>query len=150
LLKEFREFIVRGNVVDMAVGIIVGVAFGAIVNSFVNDVIMPPIGLLLGKVDLTNLFIVLRDGNSAGPFTTLAAAKAAGAVTLNVGIFINAVVSFVIVGLAAFLIARAVNRLRQTKAAVAVEATTKRCPRCWSIIPVKATRCPCCTSELAA
>jgi large conductance mechanosensitive channel len=149
MLKEFREFIVRGNVMDMAVGIILGLAFGAIVNSFVSDVIMPPIGLLLGKVDLTNFFVALRDGNSAGPFATLAAARAAGAVTLNLGVFINTVVNFAVVGLATFFIVGFMNRLRETRAAAAVEATTKRCPRCWSIIPAKATRCPFCTSELA-
>jgi large conductance mechanosensitive channel len=150
MLKEFREFIVRGNVVDMAVGIIIGVAFGAIVNSFVNDVIMPPIGLLLGKVDFTNLFVVLRAGTTTGPYASLGAAKAAGAVTLNLGVFINAIISFVIVGFAAFLLAKGVNHLRRTKAAAAVAATTKLCPRCFSIIPVKATRCPHCTSEFAA
>jgi len=150
VIREFREFIARGNVMDMAVGIIVGVAFGAIVNSFVNDVIMPPIGLLLGKVDFTNLFVVLRAGKTVGPYASLGAAKAAGAVTLNVGVFINAVVSFLIVGFAAFLLVKGVNQLRRTKAAPAVAATTKQCPRCCSTIPVKATRCPHCTSELAA
>ena len=148
MVKEFREFIVRGNVIDMAVGIIIGVAFGAIVNSFVNDVVMPPIGLLLGKVDFTNLFLVLREGKTAVPYASLGAAKAAGAVTLNIGVFINAVVSFVIVALAAFLLVKGVSQLRRTRAAVAVAATTKQCPRCCSTIPVKATRCPQCTSEL--
>ena len=150
MVKEFREFIVRGNVIDMAVGIIIGVAFGAIVNSFVNDVVMPPIGLLLGKVDFTNLFFVLREGKTAAPYASLGAAKAAGAVTLNVGVFINAVVSFVIVALAAFFLVKGVNQLRRTKAASVVAATTKLCPRCCSTIPVKATRCPQCTSEFTA
>ncbi len=148
MIREFREFIVRGNVIDMAVGIIIGVAFGAIVNSFVNDVIMPPIGLLLGKVDFTNLFVVLRAGTTTGPYASLGAAKAAGAVTVNIGVFINAVVNFALVGLAAFFLVKGVNRLRRTKAAGAVAATTKLCPRCYSIIPVKATRCPQCTSDV--
>jgi large conductance mechanosensitive channel len=148
VLKEFREFIARGNVMDMAVGIIIGAAFGAIVNSLVNDVVMPPIGLLLGKVDFSNMFIVLRQGATPGPYPSLASAKAAGAVSINVGLFINAAVSFVIVALSVFLMVKAVNQLKRTKAASAVAATTKPCPRCCSDIPAKATRCPHCTSEL--
>ncbi len=149
MLREFREFIARGNVIDMAVGVIIGAAFGAIVNSFVNDVVMPPIGLLLGKVDFTNLFIVLREGRTIGPYASLAAAKTAGAVTLNVGVFVNAIVSFLIIGFAAFLLVKAVNQLRRTKAAPALAPTTRECPRCCSQIPVKASRCPYCTSEIA-
>jgi large conductance mechanosensitive channel len=148
VLKEFREFIARGNVMDMAVGIIIGAAFGAIVNSLVNDVVMPPIGLLLGKVDFSNMFIVLRQGATPGPYPSLAAAKAAGAVSINVGLFINAAVSFVIVALSVFLMVKAVNQLKRTWAAAALQSLTKPCPRCCSDIPAKATRCPHCTSEL--
>lgn len=149
MLKEFREFIARGNVMDMAVGIIIGAAFGAIVNSFVKDVIMPPIGLLLGKIDFANLHVVLKEGATPGPYASLAVAQAAGATTLNYGLFINAIVSFFIVAFAVFLMVRAVNRLKRTKAATAVESVTKPCPRCFTVIPMKATRCPNCTSELS-
>jgi large conductance mechanosensitive channel len=148
VIKEFREFIARGNVMDMAVGIIIGAAFGAIVNSFVKDVIMPPIGLLLGKIDFANLHVVLKEGATPGPYASLAAAQAAGATTLNYGLFINAIVSFFIVAFAVFLMVRAVNRLKRTKAAPAAAPTTKECPRCFSAIPTRATRCPNCTSEL--
>lgn len=148
MLKEFREFIARGNVLDMAVGIIVGAAFGAIVNSFVNDVIMPPIGLLLGKVDFSNLFLVLKPGETLGPYASIAAAKEAGAVTLRYGLFVNSIISFLIVAFAVFVMVRAVNRLKRTRAATAVESVTKPCPRCFTVIPMKATRCPNCTSEL--
>ena len=148
MIKEFKEFIARGNVMDMAVGIIIGAAFGAIVNSFVNDVVMPPIGLLLGKVDFANLLIVLRQGEVPGPYVSVAAAKAAGAVSINIGLFINAVISFAVVAFSVFLMVRAVNRLKQTRAAPAVESVTKPCPRCCTVIPAKATRCPHCTSDL--
>jgi large conductance mechanosensitive channel len=117
MLKEFREFAMRGNVVDMAVGIIIGAAFGKIVDSLVKDVIMPPIGLLLGKVDFSNLFFVLKDGSSPGPYLTVEAAQKAGAVTFNYGIFINSIISFVIVAFAVFLLIRAINRLRQQEEA---------------------------------
>ena len=118
MLKEFREFAIRGNVVDMAVGLIVGAAFGAIVTSLVNDVVMPPIGLLLGGVDFANLFVVLKDGIKApGPYATLADAKAASAVTLNIGVFINAIISFTIVAFAVFMVVRAVNAARREPAA---------------------------------
>jgi len=148
MFKEFREFAMRGNVMDMAVGIIIGAAFGTIVNSFVQDVIMPPIGLALGRVDFSNLFFVLKEGaKAAGPYATVAAAKAAGAVTLNVGIFINTIISFVIVAFAVFMLVRTMNRLRREEAAPA-EPTTKECTFCFSSIPIKATRCPHCTSEL--
>lgn len=139
----------RGNVVDMAVGIIIGAAFGAVVKSLVADIIMPPIGLFLGNVDFTNLFITLKAGKVAGPYASLAAAQAAGAVTLNIGLFINTIVSFVIVAYAVFLLIRGINRLQQAPAAPAA-APTKECPRCASEIPLKATRCPHCTSELEA
>lgn len=138
----------RGSVLDMAVGIIIGAAFGTIVNSLVQDVIMPPIGLLLGKVDFSNIFIVLKDGKMAGPYASVAAAKAAGAVTMNIGIFINTIISFVVVAFAVFLLVRTVNRLRRMEMAPPPAATTKECPYCFSIIPIKATRCPHCTSEL--
>ena len=112
MLKEFREFAVRGNVVDMAVGIIIGAAFGKIVDSLVKDVIMPPIGLLLGKVDFSNLFVVLREGAATGPYLSVEAAQKAGAVTFNYGVFFNTVISFVIVAFAVFLLIRAINRLK--------------------------------------
>lgn len=141
--REFKEFIMRGNVIDLAVGIIIGAAFGKIVTSFVNDIIMPPVGLLLGKVDFSNLFINL----SGQPYPTLAAAKEAGAATINYGAFINTVIDFLIVALAIFLIARVVNRLRRKPEAA---PTTKECPYCCTAIPIKAIRCPHCTSELTA
>ena len=148
MLKEFKEFILRGNVLDMAVGIIIGAAFGTIVASLVNDVIMPPIGLLLGGVDFTNLFILLKAGSPAAPYASLAEAQAAGAVTINYGVFINAVVSFLIVAFVIFLLIRTINRLRREEEAPPAEPTTKECPYCLSIIPIKATRCAHCTSEL--
>ncbi len=149
MFREFKEFAVKVNVVDMAVGIIIGAAFGAIVKSLVDDVIMPPIGLVLGNVDFSNLYLLLRDGAVAGPYASLAEAKKAGAVTLNYGLFINAVVSFTIVAFAVFLLVRAINRLkRQVEAPAAAEPATKECPYCCSAVPVKATRCPHCTSEL--
>jgi len=150
MLQEFREFVLRGNVVDMAIGIIVGAAFGTIVKTLVDDVIMPPVGLLLGGVDFTNFFILLKAGSPAAPYASLADAQAAGAVTINYGLFINAVVSFLIVAFTMFLLIRSVNRLKREEEAPPVEPTTKECPYCLSAIPVKATRCPHCTSELAA
>lgn len=150
MFKEFREFAMRGNVVDMAVGIIIGAAFGAIVKSLVDDVIMPPIGLLLGNVDFANLYVVLKEGAEvAAPYASLADAKTAGAVTLNYGVFINAVVSFTIVAFAVFMLVRTMNRLRAKEETAPAEPTTKECPHCCSAIPLKATRCPYCTSELA-
>jgi large conductance mechanosensitive channel len=148
MLKEFKEFALRGNVVDMAVGIIIGAAFGTIVNSLVNDVIMPPIGLLLGGLDFANLFALLKSGSPAGPYASLADAQAAGAVTINYGVFINAVVSFLIVAFVVFLLIRSINRMKQEEEAPPAEPTTKDCPYCLSTIPIKATRCPHCTSEL--
>ncbi len=148
MLREFKEFIARGNVMDMAVGIVIGAAFGAIINSFVKDVIMPPIGLLLGKVDFANLHVVLKEGTTPGPYPTLAAAQAAGATTLNYGLFINAVISFLIIGLAVFIMVKGVNQLKRPKPAPAAVPTTKSCPYCCTEIPIKATRCPHCTSQL--
>jgi large conductance mechanosensitive channel len=150
MLKEFKEFAMRGNVVDMAVGIIIGAAFGAIVSSLVADVIMPPIGLLLGKVDFANLFLVLKQGATPGPYGSLAGAKQAGAVTLNFGLFINTIITFLIVAFAVFLVIRAINRLKRKTEAPAVVPTTKECPYCFSVIPIKATRCPSCTSQVKA
>jgi large conductance mechanosensitive channel len=151
VLKDFKAFIMRGSVVDLAVGIIVGVAFGAIVSSLVKDVIMPPVGLALGKVDFTNLFVVLHQGTVAGPYPSLAAAQAAGAVSINYGVFINTIVSFIIVAAVVFfLVVRPIAQLhaRQKAAEAAPAPNTKECPYCYSNIPIKATRCPNCTSEL--
>ncbi len=146
MLKEFKEFAMRGNVVDMAVGIVIGAAFGTVVKSLVADIIMPPIGLLLGNVDFSNLFFLLKAGKTAGPYASLAAAQAAGAVTINIGVFINTIISFIIVAFAVFLVIRGINRLQREKEPASV--TTKECPRCLSTIPLNATRCPHCTSEL--
>jgi len=148
MFKEFKEFALRGNVVDMAVGIVIGAAFGAIVASFVTDVLMPPIGLLFGKVDFANLFVVLKSGAVPGPYDTVAAAKQAGAVTLNYGVFINTIISFLIIAFAVFLVIRQINKLRAKAEAPAV--TTKECPYCYSAVAIKATRCPFCTSTLKA
>ncbi|MDH3556560.1 MAG: large conductance mechanosensitive channel protein MscL [Deltaproteobacteria bacterium] len=150
MLKEFKEFAMRGNVVDMAVGIIIGAAFGTIVKSLVADIIMPPIGLLLGNVDFSNLFIVLKQGATAGPFATIAEAQKAGAVTINYGMFANTVISFLIVAFAVFLLIRALNKLQREEEAPPEEPTTKDCPHCLSTIPIQATRCGHCTSELSA
>ena len=143
MLAEFKKFIMRGNVVDLAVGVIIGAAFGKIVSSLVNDIIMPPIGLLLGKVDFTNLFVSL-DGQK---FKSLADAQAAGAPTLNYGLFINNIIDFVIVALAIFLLIRAINRMTKKEEKPA-EVTTRPCPRCLSEIPKAASRCPHCTSDV--
>jgi large conductance mechanosensitive channel len=147
MLKEFKAFIMRGNVLDLAVGIIIGAAFGAIVKSLVDDVVMPPIGLALGNVDFGNMFLVLKEGaKAAAPYATLTDAQAAGAVTLNYGRFINNIVTFLIVAFVIFLVVRAANRLRPPEAAAA--PNTKDCPYCRMPIPVSAVRCPHCTSEL--
>lgn len=149
MLKEFKEFAMKGNVLDMAVGIIIGAAFGAIIGSLVKDVLLPPIGLLLGNVDFSNMFIVLQEGAAtAGPYATLANANTAGAVTINYGVFINSVINFLIIAFAVFMLVRSVNRLKRQEVAAPVATTDKACPYCVSTIPLKATRCPHCTSEL--
>jgi large conductance mechanosensitive channel len=142
MLKEFKEFAVKGNVIDLAVGIILGVAFGAIVSSLVNDIIMPPIGLLLGKINFSDLFINL----SGTAYTSLKAAKDAGAATINYGVFLNAVINFIIVAFVVFLLVKQVNRMKKQPAPA--EPNTKECKYCLSSIPLKATRCPHCTSQL--
>src|SRR5574341_1080813 len=144
MMKEFREFVIRGSVFDMAVGIVIGAAFGKIVASLVDDVLMPPIGLLLGKVDFSNLFINL----SGKDYVTLAAAKAAGAPTINYGVFINTLLNFLIIAFAIFLLIREINRARRQEEKAPPPVTTKECSYCLSIISLKATRCPHCTSEL--
>jgi len=150
MLEEFKKFAMRGNVVDMAVGIIIGGAFGTIVKSLVADVIMPPVGLLLGGVDFTDLFLTLKEGATAGPYATLAMAQEAGAVTISYGIFINSVISFLIVAFAVFLLIRGINNMQAEEEAPEAEPTEKDCPYCLSSIAIKATRCPNCTSEVAA
>jgi large conductance mechanosensitive channel len=149
MFKDFKEFAMRGNVIDMAVGIIMGGAFGTIVKSLVADVVMPPIGLLLGGVDFSDFFLVLKQGTAAGPYASVADAQAAGAVTINYGLFINSVISFFIVAVAVFLLIRSINSIRRKEEAPPAEPTTKDCSFCYSSIPIKATRCPHCTSELA-
>ena len=148
MLEEFKKFAMRGNVVDMAVGIIIGGAFGTIVKSLVADVIMPPIGLLLGGVDFSDLFITLKEGATAGPYATLAAAQEAGAVTISYGLFMNSVISFLIVAFAVFLLIRGINKLQAEEEPA--EPDTRECPFCLSSIAIKATRCPNCTSELGS
>lgn len=144
MFKEFKEFAMRGNVVDMAVGIIIGVAFGRIISSLVDDVIMPPIGLLLGKVDFSSLFFNL----SGTPYAALADAKKAGAAVIAYGAFLNTILDFVIVAFVIFLLIRQMNKLKKQPAAVA--PTTKECPYCLSVIPIKASRCGHCTAQLPA
>ena len=146
MLREFREFAMRGNVVDLAVGIIIGVAFGKIITSLVNDILMPPIGLLLGRVDFSSLFINL----SGQPYTSLAEASAAGAPTINYGVFLNTVIDFIIVAFAIFLLVRFINRLSRQRERAPEAPNTKECPFCFSAIPIRATRCPQCTSALQA
>jgi large conductance mechanosensitive channel len=148
MIKEFREFAVKGNVVDMAVGIIIGGAFGTIVKSLVDHVIMPPIGLAIGGVDFSDLFLVLRDGATAGPYPTVEAAKEAGAVPLAYGLFINSVISFLIVALAVFFLVKGINSLKRAEPAPPKPPDTRDCPFCATAIPVKASRCPHCTSQL--
>jgi large conductance mechanosensitive channel len=150
MLEDFKAFVLRGNVIDMAVGIIVGVAFGLVVNSLVKDVIMPPIGFALGNVDFSNLYVLLKEGaTSPGPYASLAAAQQAGAVTLNYGVFINAIINLLIIAAAVFfLIVRPIARLQARKKVEAPAPTTKECPYCFTAIPIKASRCPNCTSAL--
>ncbi len=149
MLKEFKEFAVKGNAIDLAVAVIIGAAFGGVVKSLVSDIIMPPIGLLVGNVDFSNLFLVLREGASHGPYLSVAEAGKAGAVTLNYGLFLNTLVDFVIVGFAVFLMVRSINRLKAGPEAEAPpEPTTRECPHCMFAIPIRATRCAYCTSEI--
>ena len=147
LLNDFKAFLMKGNVIDLAVGMVVGTAFTGMVKSLVDDVIMPPIGLLIGGVDFSNLFLTLKEGaKAAGPYATLAAAKDAGAVTMNIGLFINTLISLVIVGFAIFMVVKAISKLQ--KQPQPADPTTKKCPQCCTEIPLKASRCPHCTSEL--
>jgi large conductance mechanosensitive channel len=146
MFKEFKEFAIKGSAIDMAVGIIIGAAFGKIVSSLVSDVIMPPIGLLLGNVDFSNLFWVLKKGAlNAGPYLPLADAQSAGAVTLNVGLFVNTIISFIIVAFCVFLLVKGINKLKREKPA---SPASKNCPFCFSSIDIKAMRCPQCTSMI--
>lgn len=144
--KEFKEFALKGSVLDMAIGIIIGVAFAPIVKSLVDDIIMPPIGLLLGGVDFTNLFAVVREGAPGAPYPSLEAAKAAGAVTVNYGVFVNTLITFLIISFAIFLMVKVINRWR---AGEEEAPTTRECPQCLSAIPIKARRCSSCTMEVA-
>lgn len=146
--SEFKKFAMRGNVVDMAVGIIIGAAFGSIVKSLVADVIMPPIGLILGNVDFSSLFVVLKEGATAGPYLSLAEATKAGAVVIAYGAFINTVISFLIVAWCVFLLVKGMNRLQTKKEEAPAEPTTKECPYCLSQVPIKAVKCAFCTSDL--
>lgn len=149
MFKEFKEFAMRGNVIDMAVGIVIGAAFGTIIKSLVNDIIMPPIGMLLGNVDFSNLFVVLKQGAEVfGPYASLADAQAAGAVTINYGVFINTIISFLIIAFAIFMVIRQMNRMKRKEEAPPAEPTTKECPYCFSVIPIKAVKCAHCTAEL--
>jgi large conductance mechanosensitive channel len=149
MLKGFRDFLMRGNVIDLAVAVIIGAAFTKVVNSLVEDLIMPPIGVMLGNVDFTNLFVVLKEGAKvAGPYSTLAEAKAAGASTFNYGLFITTVVTFLIVGFVVYLIVRSATRFTPKK--VEAPSTTKDCPYCLSKIPLKASKCAFCTTPLDA
>lgn len=149
ILSEFKKFALRGNVMDMAVGIIIGSAFTKIVDSLVKDIMMPPLGLLSGKLNFSNLFFVIKDGVPAAPYASPDAAKAAGAVTLNIGFFINTVISFVIVAFAVFLLIKAMNTLQEKfDAGTKKEEKTKQCPFCCSEIPVQAVKCPHCTADL--
>ena len=145
MLKEFRAFIERGNLLQIAVAFILGVAFAAVVGSLVNDIIMPAVGYALGGVDFTSLFAVIKEGDPAGPYNTVAAAKEAGAVTINYGMFINAIIVFIIVALVLFFIVKAYMKTQKP-----VDETNKDCPFCFTSIPIAAVRCPNCTSELPA
>jgi large conductance mechanosensitive channel len=150
MLKEFKEFALRGNVIDMAVGIMIGGAFGAIARSLVTDIVMPPIGIITGNVEFEDKFFLLKEGTPPGPYTTLADAQAAGAVTMNFGLFISSVITFLVIAVAVFFLVRAINRLRRKEDPLPEDPTTKLCDFCRTEIPIKAIRCPHCTSELAA
>ena len=149
MLKDFKEFVLRGNVMDLAVGVILGTAFGTIVKSLVSDIIMPPIGLLLGGVDFSSLFLLLKAGSPSPPYASLADAQAAGAVTISYGVFINTIVSFLIVAFVIFLLVRSLKRMTEKGEAAPAEPTTKECPYCLSTVPIKAIRCAYCTSDLS-
>jgi len=148
MLKEFKEFAIKGSFVDMAVGVIIGAAFGAIVKSLVEDIIMPPVGVLLGNVDFSNLFIILKNGALAGPYSSIAEARKAGAVTLNYGLFLNTVISFIIIAFSVFLLVKSINRLRRLEQIPPEEPLTRECPFCLSAVPAKALKCGHCTSDL--
>jgi len=149
IFSEFKTFIMRGNVLDLAVGVIIGGSFGAIITSLVKDILMPPIGVLLGNVDFANLYVQLNPNKvPLAPGTALQAAQEAGAVTWNYGVFINAIITFLIIALAVFFVVKLVNKLQKPKEEAPAEPTEKDCPFCWTKIPVKATRCPHCTSIL--
>jgi large conductance mechanosensitive channel len=148
LLREFRDFIARGNVVDLAIAVVIGAAFGAIVASLVKDIVMPPIGLALGHVDFSNLFLVLKEGSTPGPYSSVSQAAASGAVTINYGLFIMTVFSFLIIAFVVFMLVRTLNRVRRQGETPAEAPDTKECMYCFTRIPAKASRCPNCTSEL--
>jgi large conductance mechanosensitive channel len=148
MIQAFKDFVMRGNVIDMAVGVIIGSAFGTIIKSLVDDVIMPPIGLLLGGVDFSNIFVILKSGSSPKPYASLTAAQEAGAVTMNIGVFINTIISFLIIAFVVFIMIQSFNRLQVAEETPEEEPSTKECPYCISEIPILAVRCPHCTSEL--
>ncbi len=148
LMKEFKEFVARGNVVDLAVAVVIGAAFGAIVASLVKDVVMPPIGLALGKVDFSNLFLVLKESSTPGPYPSLAEAAHAGAVTINYGVFVMTIINFLIIAFVVFMLVRTLNRVKREEQVPQKTPDVKECAYCFTPIPVKATRCPNCTSEL--
>ncbi len=151
MLKEFRDFVMRGNILDLAIAVIIGVAFGAVIKSLVDDVLMPPIGMLLGDVDFADLFIVLKDGATSSTYDTLQAAKDDGAITWRYGLFINTIITFLIVAFALFMVIKAAKRMEKKKAeAPAAAPTTKTCVHCQSAINIKATRCAFCTSTVSA
>ncbi|NSW54337.1 MAG: large conductance mechanosensitive channel protein MscL [Anaerolineae bacterium] len=151
-LKDFRDFAVKGNVIDLAIAVVMGGAFGAIVKSIVDDIIMPPIGLLLGGVDFANLFAVIKQGDPVGPYASLSAAQEAAAVTINYGLFLSALVTFLIIAFVMFLLVKSIAKMqalvKKEEAALPAEPTTKQCPFCCTDIPIKASRCPHCTSKL--
>ena len=150
--KDFKAFIARGNVIDLAVGIVIGAAFGAIVSSVVADIIMPPIGLLLGRVDFANLYVILKEGKTPGPYESLTAAKAAGAISINYGVFIMTIINFLIIAFAVFILVCTITRMQKQfekpQPTATSAPTTRECPYCFTTIPIKATRCPNCTSQL--
>ena len=149
LLKEFREFAIKGNVVDMGVGIVIGAAFTSVVNSLVKDIFTPLLGMMLAGIDFTNLFLVLRQGKHGGPYTSLVQANADDAVTLNFGQFLNSTISFIIVAFVLFFLIRAINRLKNTAEPKADTPAGRECPYCYSVVPEKASRCPFCTSDIS-